>query len=63
MKYQNFVGMPLLTVLNELNKAGVSYIIKEQNVVQKNYDAVLVVRITKSDDKLVIVTDRFLLDK
>lgn len=62
MDYQKFVGMPLLKVLDELNKAGVSYIIEEQNDVQKKYDTVLVVKVSKLDDKIKLVTDKFLLD-
>ena len=62
MNYQNFVGMPLLKVLDELNKAKVSYIIEEQNAVQKKYDTVLVVKVVKLDNKIKLVTDRFLLD-
>ena len=62
MNHQNFVGMPLLKVLDELNKAKVSYIIEEQNAVQKKYDTVLVVKVVELDNKIKLVTDRFLLD-
>ena len=62
MDYQNFVGMPLLKVLDELTQAKVSYIIEEQNAVQKKYDTVLVVKVVELDNKIKLVTDRFLLD-
>ena len=62
MDYQNFIGMPLLKVLNELNNDGVSYIIEEQNSIQKKYDTVLVVKVEKLESKVKLITDKFLLD-
>jgi|GEM_PF-5452957 len=62
MDYQNFIGMPLLKVLNELNNDGVSYIIEEQNSIQKKYDTVLVVKVEKLEGKVKLITDKFLLD-
>ena len=61
MDYQNYIGMPLLDVLRELDEQGISYTIKEHNSIQKKYDIILVTKIAKVDGKLEIVPEKFLL--
>jgi len=62
MEYQNYIGKPLDDVLSELNKLGIAYIIEDNNGSKEKFDTVLVVKVEKVNDKLKIVTDKFLLN-
>ncbi len=62
MKLQDYIGFPLDYVKNELNKFSIKYKVVENSDIQKNYDTILVVKISQKNDYVEIVTDKFLLN-
>lgn len=61
MNFDEFIGYPIEFVKQKLDDLGIRYKIAESSDIQKKYDTILVTKITKNDDCVEIVTDRFLL--
>ena len=61
MDLQDFVGHNIEEVKAELDKFGLKYRIVESSNIQKKFDTILVTRISKNDESILIVTDKFLL--
>jgi len=61
MNFNEFIGYPIDFVKQKLDEMCLKYKVVESSDIQKNYDTVLVTKITQRNDVLEIVTDKFLL--
>ena len=62
MNFEDYIGYPLDYVKTELKSKNIEYKVIESSEIQKNYDTILVVRITQKDGFVEIITDKFLLN-
>ena len=62
MNINNYVGFPIETVKKELDKNLIKYKVVESSDAQRNFDTILVVKVTQKDDYIELVTDKFMLN-
>ena len=62
VNFDEFIGFPVNKVIQILEKDNIKYKIEESKSDLEKFDAVLVVQVKKEQEKLVVITDKFLLN-
>ena len=59
----SLIGLPLEVVESILKKENIEYQVVQNSSIQKPYDTIIVIKITKiSETKVELVTDKFLIN-
>ena len=62
INFEEFIGFPQEFVEKQLKKEKLDYIIVSQNSTLTKSDTTLVVNVKKENDKIILITDKFLLN-